>query len=152
MLKLVAHLTGAYLSRHPMPVSDVPALVNSVSLALRTCITPSVQVEPQQPAVPIKRSVTPEYIICLEDGKKLKMLRRHLRTAFNMTPEEYRTKWGLAADYPMVAPNYSSHRSSLAQKSQLGHRPRAATPAVKPTGAAPGTKPRKTLKLRFQTS
>ncbi|MFA7428901.1 MAG: MucR family transcriptional regulator, partial [Rhodospirillaceae bacterium] len=76
------------------------------------------------PAVPVKKSVTPDYIICLEDGKKLKMLKRHLKTAYNMTPEEYRERWGLAADYPMVAPNYAAHRSNLAKKIGLGTKAR----------------------------
>ncbi|MBI3444138.1 MAG: MucR family transcriptional regulator, partial [Magnetospirillum sp.] len=86
----------------------------------------SVPVIPErpQPAIPVKKSVTPDYIICLEDGKKLKMLKRHLKTAYNMSPEEYRERWGLAADYPMVAPNYAQHRSSLAKKIGLGTKPR----------------------------
>ena len=79
-----------------------------------------------QPAVPIKKSVFPDHIICLEDGKKLKMLKRHLKTAYNLTPEQYRERWGLASDYPMVAPNYARHRSSLAKKIGLGTKPRTA--------------------------
>jgi predicted transcriptional regulator len=84
--------------------------------------------EKPQPAVPIKKSVTPEFLICLEDGKKLKMLKRHLKTAFNLTPDQYREKWGLSADYPMVAPNYTKHRSSLAKRIGLGTKPRGRPP------------------------
>ena len=83
-----------------------------------------VQPDKPQPAVPVKKSVFPDYIVCLEDGKKLKMLKRHLKTAYNMTPEQYRERWGLAADYPMVAPNYAEHRSTLAKKIGLGTKPR----------------------------
>jgi predicted transcriptional regulator len=83
------------------------------------------ELERPQPAVPVKKSVTPEYLICLEDGKKLKMLKRHLKTAFNLTPDQYRERWGLPPDYPMVAPHYAKHRSSLAKKIGLGTAPRA---------------------------
>jgi predicted transcriptional regulator len=78
-----------------------------------------------KPAVPIRKSITPEYLVCLEDGKKLKMLKRHLKTSYNLTPEQYRERWGLAPDYPMVAPNYAKHRSSLAKKIGLGTKPRS---------------------------
>ena len=89
-----------------------------------------VEPEPErpQPAVPIKKSVTPEYLICLEDGKKLKMLKRHLQTSYNLTPDQYRERWGLGAEYPMVAPNYAKHRSSLAKKIGLGTKPRGRPP------------------------
>jgi len=111
----------AYVSRNPVPSGDLPSLIRSVhgtvsSLAQGPADAPT----NQKPAVPIKRSVTPEFIICLEDGKKLKMLKRYLRSNYNLTPEGYRAKWGLPADYPMVAPNYSTQRSEFAKKIGLG--------------------------------
>jgi predicted transcriptional regulator len=121
-------------------MSDLPALIDQVYSALSGLGKP---VEPlkerPQPATPIKRSVTPDYIVCLEDGRKLKMLKRHLKTAYNMTPDEYRERWGLAADYPMVAPNYANQRSALAKTIRLGaRRPAVASaPAPRPEPAAP---------------
>jgi predicted transcriptional regulator len=105
-------------------VADLPQLIHEVFRTLSSVGTVPVALERPQPAVPVKKSVTPDYIICLEDGKKLKMLKRHLKTAYNMSPEEYRDRWGLPADYPMVAPNYAQHRSSLAKKIGLGTKPR----------------------------
>ena len=104
------------------PVTEIAARIDALHKSMIATVTPVVTpvVEPLVPAVPVKKSVTPDYIICLEDGNKLKMLKRHLRTAYNMTPEEYRAKWGLATDYPMVAPNYASQRSDLAKKIGLG--------------------------------
>jgi len=122
ILKLASEIVAAYVSNNPIPVSEVPAMIKAVHSTLGGLVG-TAQGEPatsQKPAVPIKRSVTPEYIICLEDGKKLKMLKRYLRSNYNMTPEEYRAKWGLQADYPMVAPNYAAQRSEFAKKIGLG--------------------------------
>lgn len=124
MLSLTAEIVAAHVANNTVPVVDLPQLINDVHRALSNVGQQAPQVERPQPAVPIKKSVTPEYLICLEDGKKLKMLKRHLKTAYNMTPEDYRERWGLAADYPMVAPNYAEHRSSLAKKIGLGTKPR----------------------------
>ena len=122
ILKLASEIIAAYVSNNPIPVSDVPAMIKSVHSTLGG-LSGSVQYEvstAQKPVVPVKRSVTPDYIVCLEDGKKLKMLKRYLRSNYNMTPEEYRSKWGLPADYPMVAPNYAAQRSEFAKKIGLG--------------------------------
>ena len=118
------------LSNNTVAVTDLPELIRQVYGSL-TNLSPTPapeQPEKPQPAVAIKKSVTPEYIVCLEDGKKLKMLKRHLKTAYNMTPEQYRERWELPANYPMVAPNYAAHRSSLAKKIGLGTK-RAKAPA-----------------------
>jgi predicted transcriptional regulator len=122
ILKLATEIVAAYVSNNPIPVSEVPAMIKSVHGTLGGLVGNSQGELPtaQKPAVPIKRSVTPDYIVCLEDGKKLKMLKRYLRSNYNMTPEEYRAKWGLAADYPMVAPNYAAQRSEFAKKIGLG--------------------------------
>ncbi len=107
-----------------MPTGGVPEVINTVfeSLSAADAAAAGGRTEPQKPAVSVRRSVTPEFIICLEDGKKLKMLKRHLRTAFDMTPEEYRAKWNLLPDYPMVAPNYAKKRSEFAKKIGLGRK------------------------------
>jgi len=123
---LVAHaadIVVAYVSRNAVSTADLPALIRNVHSALSTIVTPQIQKEPAPelvPAVPVRRSITPEQIICLEDGKAFKSLKRHLRTSYNLTPEQYRAKWGLPVDYPMVAPNYSSTRSRLAKENGLG--------------------------------
>ena len=127
LIELAADIVSAYVSNNTVPAGDLPALINDVYNALtRTSsgVAPEPEPEPLKPAVPVKKSITPEYIICLEDGKKFKSLKRHLRTQYNMTPEEYREKWGLAADYPMVAPNYAAARSELAKKMGLGQQRR----------------------------
>lgn len=122
ILKLAADVVAAYVSNNPIPVSEVPSMIKSVHSTLGGLAgaSPGEMTTAQKPAIPIKRSVTPDYIICLEDGKKLKMLKRYLRSNYNMTPEEYRAKWGLPADYPMVAPNYAAQRSEFAKKIGLG--------------------------------
>jgi len=120
LLSLTAEIVSAHVSNNTVAASDIPALIQDVYRTLARVGTQPAEAERPQPAVPIKRSVTPDYIICLEDGKKLKMLKRHLKTAYNMTPESYRERWGLPPDYPMVAPNYAKHRSSLAKKIGLG--------------------------------
>jgi predicted transcriptional regulator len=125
-IELTAEIVSAYVSNNPVPASDMPSLINQVHGALqRISGAPSdAQPEPLKPAVSIKKSITPDYIICLEDGKKFKSLKRHLRTQYNMTPEQYREKWGLPPDYPMVAPNYAAARSQLAKQMGLGQQRR----------------------------
>jgi predicted transcriptional regulator len=122
MLKLVSDIVAAYVSNNPVPVSDLPAMIRSIhaTLGALSGAPSSDLLTSQKPAVPVKKSVTNEFIICLEDGKKLKMLKRYLRSNYNLTPEEYRAKWGLPADYPMVAPNYAAQRSEFAKKIGLG--------------------------------
>lgn len=121
LLSLTAEIVAAHVSNNTVAVADLPALIAEVHRSLGGVGGKVVaQVERPQPAVPVKKSITPEYIICLEDGKKLKMLKRHLKTAYGITPEEYRDRWQLPVDYPMVAPNYAAHRSSLAKKIGLG--------------------------------
>lgn len=124
LLKLASDIVAAYVSNNPIPVSEVPGMIKSVHATLGGLTTGGTSEAPttQKPAIGVKKSVTPEYIVCLEDGKKLKMLKRHLRTAYGMTPEEYRVKWGLPADYPMVAPNYAEQRSAFAKKIGLGRK------------------------------
>ncbi len=124
LLELTTEIVAAHVGHNTVSMSDLPQLIQDVYKTLANVGVQPAQPERPQPAVPIKRSVTPDYIICLEDGKKLKMLKRHLKTAYNMTPEEYRERWGLPADYPMVAPNYAQHRSTLAKKIGLGTKPR----------------------------
>ncbi len=120
-LKLVSKIVVAYVSNNSVPTSELPGLIRNVHNALSH--TGARPVQSRKPAVPIKASVKPDYIVCLEDGKKLKMLKRHLRTAFDLSPREYRKKWGLSEDYPMVAPKYSKQRSELAKKIGLGRKP-----------------------------
>ena len=125
LLALTSNIVAAHVSNNSVPVADLPRLIKEVHDTLSGVGAPGGrQAERPSPAVAIKKSVTPEYIVCLEDGKKLKMLKRHLKTAYNMTPEEYRERWGLAADYPMVAPNYAKQRSKLAKQIGLGTRSR----------------------------
>jgi predicted transcriptional regulator len=121
-IELTAEIVTAYVSNNPVPPSELSSLIASVHSALKSLSTAKVeaQPEPQQPAVNPKRSVFPDYIICLEDGKKFKSLKRHLAAHHGMTPEEYRTKWNLPGDYPMVAPAYSEARSAMAKKMGLG--------------------------------
>ena len=122
ILKLATEIVAAYVSNNPIPASEVPAMIKSVHSTLGGLggVAQNEIQTSQKPAVPVKRSVNPDYIICLEDGKRLKMLKRYLRSNYNMTPEEYRAKWGLPADYPMVAPNYAAQRSEFAKKIGLG--------------------------------
>ena len=122
LLALTSDIVSAHLANNSVAMADVPHLIEQVYYTLTKlgAETPEEPAEKAKPAVPVRRSVMPDYIICLEDGKKLKMLKRHLRTAYNMSPEEYREKWGLPADYPMVAPNYAAQRRTLAKKIGLG--------------------------------
>ena len=126
LLSLTSEIVAAHVSNNTVALSDLPAVIQQVykSLANLGGVEAAPAPERPVPAVPVKKSVTPEFIICLEDGKKLKMLKRHLKTAYNMSPEEYRDRWGLPADYPMVAPNYARQRSRLAKQIGLGTRAR----------------------------
>jgi predicted transcriptional regulator len=125
-VELTANIVSAYLSNNPTQASEIPNLISQVHAALLRVANGRIEasLEPAKPAVSIKKSMTPEYLICLEDGKRFKSLKRHLRTQYNMTPEQYREKWGLPADYPMVAPNYAVARSQLAKKMGLGQQQR----------------------------
>lgn len=126
-IELTADIVSAYVSNNSVSAGDLPSLINEVHSALSRVAEGRVieqAPEPVKPAVPVKKSVTSEYIICLEDGKKFKSLKRHLRTRYNMTPEQYREKWGLPADYPMVAPAYAEARSALAKQMGLGQQRR----------------------------
>jgi predicted transcriptional regulator len=124
LLELTTEIVAAHVANNTVAVSDLPQLIQDIYKTLLAVGTLSLTPERPQPAVPIKKSIFPDYVVCLEDGKKLKMLKRHLKTAYNMTPEEYRERWGLSPDYPMVAPNYAKHRSNLAKKIGLGTKPR----------------------------
>ena len=124
-LELVAKVIAAYVSNNPLPVTELPGVIKSVHSTL-TSLTGSPNSDipsSQKPAVAIRKSITPDYIICLEDGKKLKMLKRYLRSRYQLSPEDYRAKWGLPRDYPMVARNYATLRSEFAKKIGLGRRP-----------------------------
>jgi predicted transcriptional regulator len=125
-IQLTAKIVAAYVSHNTVASAEIPNLINQVYSALTRVSGNQVMtaVEPLRPAVPVKRSVTSEHIVCLEDGKKFKSLKRHLRTQYSMTPEQYRDKWGLPPDYPMVAPNYAAARSQLAKQMGLGQQRR----------------------------
>ena len=122
IIEMTADIVSAYVGNNSVSAVDLPALIQSIHRALSGVSTgaEAVEVAPKEPAVPLKRSITPDYLICLEDGRKFKSLKRHLRTKYNMSPEDYRAKWGLAKDYPMVAPNYAKARSDLAKQMGLG--------------------------------
>jgi predicted transcriptional regulator len=125
-IELTASIVSAYVSNNSVPTADLPALIGQVHSALTRVSSGHGEVpsEPPKPAISVKKSVTPDHIVCLEDGKKFKSLKRHLRTQYNMTPEQYREKWGLPPDYPMVAPNYAAARSHLAKQMGLGQQRR----------------------------
>jgi len=122
LLRMTADVVAAYVSNNTLPTAQLAEVINAVYGSLRSLEGQSAEPlpEPLKPAVPIRKSVTADYLVCLEDGKKLKMLKRHLRSTYNMTPDEYRAKWGLPAEYPMVAPNYAEQRSEFAKKIGLG--------------------------------
>jgi predicted transcriptional regulator len=121
LLRMTADVVAAYVSNNALPTQQLAEIINTVYTSLRSLDADSdSKSEPLKPAIAIRKSITPEYLICLEDGKKLKMLKRHLRSTYGMTPDEYRAKWGLPADYPMVAPNYAAQRSAFAKKIGLG--------------------------------
>ncbi|WP_319802213.1 MucR family transcriptional regulator [Methylobacterium sp. W2] len=148
-IELTADIVSAFVSNNSVPVSDIPALIASIhaTLGSLTAAKTPEKAEPLTPAVSIKRSITPDFVICLEDGKKFKSLKRHLRTRYSMTPEEYRAKWNLPSDYPMVAPNYAAARSELAKNMGLGQQRRksrlkAAVAEAPATPAPRGRRPR----------
>ena len=120
ILSLTAEIVAAHVANNTVSVNDLPHLIQQVHHTLSTVGNKGAQAPRPEPAVAIKKSITPEYVICLEDGKKLKMLKRHLKTAYNMTPDQYRERWDLPPDYPMVAPNYARQRSQLARDLGLG--------------------------------
>jgi predicted transcriptional regulator len=121
-IELTAGIVSAYVSNNVVPAGDISSLISQVHTALLRISNGQgeLSIDPARPAIAVKKSITPDYIVCLEDGKKFKSLKRHLRTQYDMTPEHYREKWGLPPDYPMVAPNYAQARSQLAKKMGLG--------------------------------
>ncbi|MDF1585364.1 MucR family transcriptional regulator [Geminicoccaceae bacterium 1502E] len=127
LLSLTTEIVASHVSNNTVAVADLPQLIKLVYASLSTQGQEEQKEQPEKPvpAVPVKKSVMPDYIICLEDGKKLKMLKRHLKTRYDMSPDEYRKRWGLPDDYPMVAPSYAQQRSTLAKKIGLGTKPRA---------------------------
>ena len=159
LLTLTADIVAAHVSNNAVAVGDLPNLINRVHDALAGLATPQAQPPLElKPAISIRSSVRPDYVVCLEDGKKMKMLKRHLATDHGMTPAEYRAKWDLPSGYPMVAPNYAAQRKDLAVKIGLGRKPRSASTSAEPNApkansvksnsAKPNSaKPRQTLKL-----
>ena len=129
IIEMTADIVSAYVGNNSVSATELPALIQSVHRALSgvSTGTETVEAAPKEPAVPVKRSITPDHLVCLEDGRKFKSLKRHLRTKYNMSPEDYRAKWGLAKDYPMVAPNYARQRSDLAKQMGLGQGGRQTT-------------------------
>ena len=125
-IELAADIVSAYVTKNSLPTAELPTLINDVHSALVKVANGAAEppAEPAKPAVTIRKSITPDFIICLDDGKKFKSLKRHLRTQYNLTPEQYREKWGLPSDYPMVAPNYAKARSELAKEMGLGQQRR----------------------------
>ena len=123
VIEMTADIVSAYVSNNSLNAAELPNIIQNVHRALSGVTggaEPQVEAAPKEPAVPVKKSITPDYLVCLEDGRKFKSLKRHLRTKYNMSPEDYRAKWGLAKDYPMVAPNYARARSDLAKQMGLG--------------------------------
>ena len=140
-LEYAAKIVSAHISNNSVQASDLPGLIQQVYTALTTLGSVAAQAtEKPEPAVPPKKSVFPDYIICLEDGKKLKMLKRHLMTSYNLTPQAYRERWGLPSNYPMVAPSYAERRSALAKSIGLGRKPAAAPGEEPKTATAPAKK------------
>jgi predicted transcriptional regulator len=133
LLTYVAQIVSAHVSHNAVSPAALPAVIQSVYETLRALAEGEAPTAQPSPAVPISKSVFPDHIVCLEDGRKLKMLKRHLQTAYNMTPEQYRERWGLPSDYPMTAPKYAAHRSALAKKSGLGSKPAASDEPPAPT-------------------
>ncbi len=125
LVSLTADIVAAHVSNNSVALEELPGLIQNVHGALAGLADPAANDAKPEPAVPVRSSVKPDFLICLEDGKKLKMLRRHLMTHYSMTPEDYRAKWSLPPDYPMVAPNYAEQRRDLAKRIGLGTRPRA---------------------------
>jgi predicted transcriptional regulator len=152
LVTLTADIVTAHVTNNSVPVADVPALIQTVHAALRDLGKPVEADAPRQaPAVSVRASIRPDYLVCLEDGKKMTMLKRHLMTRYQMTPDDYRAKWNLPSDYPMVAPNYAEKRRTMARKIGLGRKlgekasEKAATSPIDP---APPRRTRKTLKVK----
>ena len=123
MLRMAVDIVSAYVGNNSVPTTQVPEVINAINTSLSALgDANNGPAETLRPAVPVRRSITPDYLICLEDGKQLKMLKRHLRAVYGLSPEEYRAKWSLAPDYPMVAPNYAKQRSNLAKQIGLGRK------------------------------
>jgi predicted transcriptional regulator len=142
LLRMTADVVAAYVSNNALPTAQLAEVINAVYGSLKALEgqVAEPQPEPLKPAVPIRKSITPEYLVCLEDGKKLKMLKRHLRSTYNLTPDEYRAKWSLPPDYPMVAPKYAEQRSEFAKRIGLGRGTGRAAARRSPAGAAPAKK------------
>lgn len=147
-LELTAQIVSAHVGHNAVPVDALPKLIQSVFTTLSSTGEISAEPEKPQPAVPVKKSVFPDYLICLEDGKKMKMLKRHLQTSYDLTPEQYRTRWGLPPDYPMVAPNYAARRSTLAKSIGLGRKPKEAAETEAMPAVKLATKPAKSPKSK----
>ncbi|RVQ64986.1 MucR family transcriptional regulator [Croceicoccus ponticola] len=145
LITLTSDIVAAHVSNNAVKVGDVATLINSIYAALAGLGTSVSEELPPEPAVPVRSSVKPDYIVCLEDGKKLKMLKRHLMTHYNMTPDDYRKRWNLPADYPMVSPNYAAKRRELALKIGLGRK--ATQPAPEPAPAKPAPRKAATGKM-----
>ena len=143
IMTLTAQIVSAHVSKNKIASEALPSLIRGVFQSLASAGTVEPPAAELVPAVPIKRSVFPDYIVCLEDGKRLKMLKRHLQSSYGLTPDAYRAKWKLASDYPMVAPNYASQRSALAKKIGLGRKP--VEPPPPPREAPGGPSPQSTL-------
>jgi predicted transcriptional regulator len=130
LLRLTSQIVAAHVANNNVPIDELPRLIRQVHATLLQSLggssAPAVEEQRPAPAVPVKKSIMPDYIVCLEDGKKLKMLKRHLKTSYNMTPDQYRDRWNLPSDYPMVAPNYAKQRSNLAKEIGLGTKGRKA--------------------------
>jgi predicted transcriptional regulator len=154
LLTLTADIVAAHVANNSVAVGDISALIGSVHQALRGLGEPATDAgaaAPQVPAVSIRASIKPDHLVCLEDGRKMKMLKRHLMTAYSMTPTDYRAKWNLPADYPMVAPNYAAQRRALAHKIGLGRKPKAAMEPAPAPAPAPA-KGRRTLRVKSPAS
>ena len=138
IIEMTADIVSAYVGNNSVNAADIPSLIHSVHRALAGVLTVAepVAVAPKEPAVPVRRSITPDHLVCLEDGRKFKSLKRHLRTKYNLSPEDYRAKWGLAKDYPMVAPNYAKARSDLAKQMGLGQGGPAGASSAEPGASA----------------
>jgi predicted transcriptional regulator len=146
LLSLTTNIVSAVAGNHTVAMGDLPGLISSVFAALRTTGQAEEKAsEPPTPAVPIRKSVSPDFLICLEDGKKLKTLKRHLNVRYNMSPEEYRQRWGLPQDYPMVAPAYAAQRASLAKRIGLGRKAVAPVPQPPEPPPAPTEPPRRAV-------
>jgi predicted transcriptional regulator len=137
IVSIAADIVAAYVSNNQVPVGELPKLIGDIHAALHGIGTPATEPEvKQEPAVAIRKSITSDYIICLEDGKKFKSLKRHIRVHYNLSPDDYRQKWNLPADYPMVAPSYAAIRSAMAKSIGLGRKTAVPTPTAKPKSAA----------------